>query len=280
MFAVIVSFLITWGTVCAAVVAPVTQVVQTSYRWEKGYLYYGTYLVGCYNGQKYYGWDGVKWVDAPCPTQLPKPTETKAPENFGVDMSKINGQCSVNGQPCSKQQAFAALEKGKALADDTAKLRLTIYGDGREGVVQDIEKSPLLAEYRDKFLIQSYPKDHWAVDPKLNFPAPKDGKPVVLVTFGNGKVVHAQKDYDDGSAGLAKALAESLRRPVPHTDPDKFPDLRKGVNLPDLLVWLKSRSPLGVQWWVVLLTVGVLYYINRKKPPVVPAVVVNTTEKK
>jgi hypothetical protein len=201
-------------------------------------------------------------------------------QNFGVDLSQIRAgkECSVNGRGTSKSRGIEALEKNTPLADDTAKLHLTIYGDGREGVVQDLERSPALAEFKGKFLVQSYPANSWAVDPKLNYPTPNAGKPVILIQTTDGKVVHSQKDYNSGSTGLARALAESLRRPVPHTDPDRFPDLRNSLSVNSIIEWLKSRSPLGVAWWVVLATIAVVYYLNHKKA--VPAVVVNTAESK
>ena len=254
-------FLAAWGMLCNVAVATAAPIVQIplSYTWKDGYLYYGNYLVGCFNGHKYYGWDGSKWVDG-TPTPVSIPENLKKLENFGVDTTRIkSGKCSVNGNECTKEQMIQAIEKG-GLIDDTSKLHVTVIGENREKVVSDLKTS----DFAERILVQSYPADHWAIAPNLHYPSPTGAKPVVMVQTSDGKVLHAQRDYDDGKAGLEKALAEAIRKPVPHTDPDKFPDLRKGVKIDDVLIWLTSKSPLGVAWWVVLATIGTIYYINRK----------------
>jgi hypothetical protein len=251
------SFLLSWGGGLCAVVTAAPVVFNApatpQYRWDNGYLYQGSQLIGCHNGQSYFNWVNGGWVAGTAPTPVPG-----VPENFGVDMSKIGTPgATINGKPCTKAQAFQAIEKGGTLSDDSSKLRLTIYGDGRERVTQDLGMSPQLAEFKGHLLVQSYPAGHWALE---GFAAPEAGKPTILVQDATGKVLHRQSDYD-GTA----ALAEALRRVNPNYDPSKDKDLRKSVSVASVVLWLQSKSPLGVAWWVVLATVGVLYFINSKK---------------
>lgn len=131
---------------------------------------------------------------------------------FGVDPSKIpqGPTYTVNGKPCSRKEAFHAVTN-KNLPDDAHKIRITVIGSNHDSVCKDI-----LSKYGDRFVVQGYTSDHWAVK-ECGFRA--GGNPTVYVQRPDGKVLHRQDDV----ANLDKAL----RRVDPSYKPESDPDLRK-----------------------------------------------------
>jgi hypothetical protein len=136
--------------------------------------------------------------------------------NYGVNTEKLSkDECyRVNGKTVSDRPLTPAVP------DDSGKLHLTIIGNEaeRRRVLQDLATAPELAEFRDRFHIQDYPPDHWAVC-LCGFHC--QGHPTIYLQLPNGKVLHRQDDYD-GPANLAKAL----RRAASDYDANKDPDLR------------------------------------------------------
>jgi hypothetical protein len=162
--------------------------------------------VGAWFGNEYRpkGANGVYGL----PTAPPADEAPEEVPNFGVDRDRRK-DCtpySINGRACSRGEAWDAVTSGQ-LPDDKDKLRLTVIGPEAEcrRVLADLETSPLLAPYKDRFVTQEYRPD----------------------------------DYADGAAGLATAV----RKADPTYDAAKDPDLRKPQpilpGLPDLpwYVW-------------------------------------------
>jgi hypothetical protein len=136
--------------------------------------------------------------------------------NYGVNTEKLSkDECyRVNGKPVSDRLLTPAVP------DDSSKLHLTIIGSQaeRQRVLADLAAAPELAEFRDRFQVQDYPPDHWAVC-LCGFHC--QGHPTIYLQLPNGKVLHRQDDYD-GPSNLAKAL----RRAASDYDANKDPDLR------------------------------------------------------
>jgi hypothetical protein len=174
--------------------------------------------------------------------------------NYGVDLDKLNGKyeetLTLNGVPIAKERVWEVL-RGKSLADDSGKPRLTIIGADKDcaRVLNDLERSPL-QDWKDQVLVQSYPPTHWAVT-RAGFYAA--GHPTIYVQASDGKVLHRQDDYDGGP----EALAEAIRRADPKYDPKNDPDLRKLLRLPN------PKIP-AAAW---LLAAGVLYGLIMKGRP-------------
>ena len=136
-------------------------------------------------------------------------------KNFGVELSRIskNEHLSCNGQPVAQQPL-------PSVPDDSGKLHLTIIGteNERHAVLHDLERSPELAEFKDRFLVQDYAPDHWAVALCGFFTA---GHPTIYLQLPSGKVLHRQDDYDG-----PKPLADALRRAAADYQSNQDPDLR------------------------------------------------------
>lgn len=124
----------------------------------------------------------------------------------GVDLSRLSPQeeCRINGRKTSKQQMFEAMVGGKSLEDDSGKPHLTIVGSepDRQKVLSDLDRAPELAEFKDKFHVQAYPPDHWAL--KCGFAT--TGTPTIYLQAADGKVLFRQDGYQDGPRPLAVAL--------------------------------------------------------------------------
>jgi hypothetical protein len=135
--------------------------------------------------------------------------------NFGVSSDKIakNEVYSVNGRIITQPA-------GQPIPDDSGKLHLTIIGNEaeRRRVLLDLATAPELAEFRDRFLVQDYPPDHWAVSLCGFYTA---GHPTIYLQQPSGKVLHRQDDYDG-----PRRLAEALRKASNTYDANRDPDLR------------------------------------------------------
>jgi hypothetical protein len=138
-----------------------------------------------------------------------------AKKNFGVSTDKIakNEVYTVNGRVVTQPA-------GPPIPDDSGKLHLTIIGNEaeRRRVLLDLATAPELAEFRDRFLVQDYPPDHWAVALCGFYTA---GHPTIYVQQPSGKVLHRQDDYDGPNR-----FAEALRKASSSYDAARDPDLR------------------------------------------------------
>jgi hypothetical protein len=136
-------------------------------------------------------------------------------KNFGVNTDRIakDEVYTVNGR-------LYPGPIGQPIPDDSGKLHLTIIGaeTERQRVLTDLATAPDLAEFRDRFSVQDYPADHWAVTLCGFYTA---GHPTIYLQLPSGKVLHRQDDYDG-----PKRLAEALRRASSSYDAQRDPDLR------------------------------------------------------
>jgi hypothetical protein len=193
--------------------------------------------VGAWFGNEYRpkGANGVYGL----PTAPPADEAPEEVPNFGVDRDRRK-DCtpySINGRACSRGEAWDSVTSGQ-LPDDKDKLRLTVIGPEAEcrRVLADLETSPLLAPYKDRFVTQEYRPGEWPVT-GAGFKAGPGT--TIYLQKPDGKVLHRQDDYADGAAGLATAV----RKADPTYDAAKDPDLRKPQpilpGLPDLpwYVW-------------------------------------------
>lgn len=150
---------------------------------------------------------------------------------------------SISGHAVNKGDVIEAMASG--LTDDRSKIRITITDDDaakRKQVRNDLASASDLAPFKDRSLVQDYPRDHWAVKGVGHY---TEGKPTVCVQAapndeGKGVVLHQQVDYD-GPASLATAL----RRADPNYHPESAPDLRfASPTLPggDMLIWLVAGA--------------------------------------
>ena len=163
------------------------------------------------------------------PHPLPANYLPRKPEitNFGVNRltPHTRERYIINGIDATGEQALQALQE-KNVPNDKHLLRLTIIGpaDLRKKVRSDLENSPLLTCFSDKYLIQDYDPSNWAV--KAGFFT--EGSPTIYLQSPTGKVLHRQDDYEDGAAGLATAL----RKADPNYTPSLDVDRRKTIALP------------------------------------------------
>lgn len=152
---------------------------------------------------------------------------TRAESNYGVVAEKIvPGTRRLNGVDISRKTAFEVVKSAK-LPDDKGKQHLTIISADtakRKRVLDDLDTSADLGTWKAKLLVQDYSPDEWPLAPGFW----TKGDPTIYVQADDGKVLHRQDDYNDGPAGLAKAL----RKADPSYDPAKDPDLRKAAPQP------------------------------------------------
>jgi hypothetical protein len=198
---------------------------------------------------------------APCCRSCPCVSTVAGVTNYGLDLSKLGSKerYTVNGSEVHKGEAFGLIGGGGQLADDSAKLRLTIIGPDAERakVRQDLETAPALAEFRDKLLVQDYPPEHWAV--RCGFKT--DGHPTIYCQAPDGKVLHRQDSYT-----TAEDLAGALRKADPNYQPSKDPDKSKPDPKPALPVPTLPEIDLGdVAQYLPWALIGVLAVILWRK---------------
>jgi hypothetical protein len=159
--------------------------------------------------------------------------------NFGVDVGRL-----VNDTPSN------------TLPDDLGKMSLTVRSDNTD-VINSVKH--VADQFKDTVKFQAYPPGHWALEPGLDFGLVHLEGPVR--TDGKAVMVHNQNDFNDGEAGLIKAI----RKADPTFKADVVPDLRSDSRLDSVLTWLKSPSPLGgVPWYVILGGGALVFFIARR----------------
>ncbi len=188
---------------------------------------------------------GAKCADAACRCGPPPVTE---PPIFGVDSEKITPdrtRLTVNGEtkPVTTRQAIQAIKEG--LPDDKDKPRLTAIG-----TAEDCAKVAADVAGDKDVVFQQFRPDDWQVKGS-GFVT--DGKPMIYLQAPDGKVLHRQDAYDKGRLDVALA---AIRKPDPHYDPKKDPDLSKPAD-----------APLGVPLWAWLAggAAAVVVVVARRK---------------
>lgn len=96
----------------------------------------------------------------------PAKVEAAGVENHGVDPSKIHAHphYSINGSPCTKEQAERILVGADGLKDDSDRWHLTAVGDAALLAQFKADVAQLPTETRAKLLVQTYGPDAWTVN--------------------------------------------------------------------------------------------------------------------
>ena len=149
-----------------------------------------------------------------------RPFADPAIPNYGLESDKIgvNGErYRINGRDVSSKEAKRIIG-GTDLKDDSSKPRFTVIGPDadRQRVLADLQTHPALAQYKDQWVVQDYPADHWAVK---NVGFAVGGRPSIYLQSPSGKVILRRDSYEGG----AEELAQALRRTDPKYDPAKDP---------------------------------------------------------
>lgn len=230
---------------------PFLQPVQSEYTWSTYthlpgtlYLYHGNKQLGGYDiatgvYKPLLDYQKNIWGSASTPPHpLPTNYYLKAPvavPNYGVDMSKLSRESrehdsyKLNGLPIPKDAAYDAVEKG--IADDSAKMRLTIIGsdEDRARVEKDLA-APEQADLMAAVNVWSVRPDHHSLyDSVTKQPGyVTTGKPTIYLQAPDGKVLHRQDDYRPGDiAAIRKAGNYDHKR-----DPDVRRPSSAGLGLP------------------------------------------------
>ena len=184
----------------------------------------------------------------PLPAEYAPAKLIEQTQNFGVDRSHIKNKerYIVNGMDVTSAEAFYALTE-KNVPNDKDHLRLTIIGpeEMRKQVRKDLDTNPELREFRNRYLVQDYAPDNWAVKEGF-FTA---GKPTIYLQAPNGKVLHRQDDYIDGASGLATAL----RKADPSYSPVEDKDARKSNRIPVLSAYVPFAFLLAIAAFLFLI---------------------------
>jgi hypothetical protein len=259
-----------WG---AGGCGPVGAPTSSSYEWKqfpsdpgRSYLYYRGVQVAGYDhaGGIYRSYDAATdiWSEPQPPPwehlggEREMQAGADAVTNYGVDTGRLNGHREesyrLNGEAASREQARQAIGDPR-LPDDAGRLRLTVIGDPQATarVTADVAQAPMLAEWKDRLVVQSYAPEHWTVA-RSGFVT--SGKPTIYLQAPTGQVLHRQDDYADGAEGLARAL----RRADPAYDAKKDPDLRQRLFGPHL-----GLASIPVPVWI--LAGGAVYAWLRRR---------------
>lgn len=211
------------------------------------------HLCGCWvvESQTYLPWTGNGYGPV-CDPPINPPVATVL---TGVVSAKIEpGQRTIDGEPVTKQEEFAALVS-PPLPDDSGKLRLTVIGTPAEclPVLNDLSISPELVALKDKVLVQSYGPQEW---PVTSAGLPTDGHPTILLQAPDGTVLAHERAYEG---------AQALRKIDPDYNPDLDPDpLHRPVPPPSPSPLTASGLP-PVVWYGLGGAVVILVLINLKK---------------
>lgn len=86
-------------------------------------------------------------------------------ENHGVQMDKIHEHpaYSINGKPCSKDEAHAVLAGADGLKDDSDRWHLTAVGDAAFVARFKADVAAMPSDIRGKLLVQGYGPNEWPV---------------------------------------------------------------------------------------------------------------------
>jgi hypothetical protein len=183
----------------------------------------------------------------------------------GVDFTQIRSDGDhylCNGKQCTRAEAMNSLAAASSVPDDSGSVRLTVIGGAaiRQQVLADIDSKPEFGAFKGKFVLASFPADHWRIrDGGFKVPAnPNDV--MIYAQRPDGTVLWRQEGYAGGSVKLASALRDK----VPGYDPLKDPN---PDNVP-LVRPIEPMTPLknsNLLWWLVggVALVGSFLYARR-----------------
>lgn len=227
------------------------------------YLYLGAQLLGSWSEREETWHPRVAEGWGPAIEQAPvgRPECMRAPvANYGVrrDQWPSGEMYVINGHSCTRRTALAALTADRELPKDTDKLRLTVIGDEkfRHRVLEDLDRAPPLAPWKERLLVQDYPAEHWSVA-GLGFPARGIVVQAPPSADGRGRVLHQQTSYDG-----PEPFAGALRLVDKGYDKEKAPDLTKTAAGAWSVPWVELILLLVVVALVVII-LGVSKHVKR-----------------
>ena len=249
---------------CPGGVCPVPS-RAVSYEWREGseptevYLYSGGRQAGGYSYAQgiYRPWLGSRYGEPSSPPVSPPERQTIGQDvtpanNFGIDTAKLSSRIEpkyiCNGEPCTRETAVKAIEKG--LPDDGKKLYLTVIGADEDRKRAEADFPP---DFKSRVKLNSYRSDHWAVQPGFV----TAGTPTVYLQAPDGKVLHRQDSYAPGDF-------QAIRKAIDKYDAKRDPDVRQAsapVHLPAFV------TPSNVILGGLLAAVAALYFKQRKAIP-------------
>ena len=148
------------------------------------------------------------------PIGIPEEYAKKAREetgNYGLDWTKIGSRelFKLNGKEVSKEKVYGVFDANKELNDDSKHLRLTVIGPekDRNDLLAEIKKNKGFEGIEKESLVQSYPKDHWALTGKGFDIAPKGA--TVYLQLPNGEVVYSGSNSQEMFDSLRKLRSPS-----------------------------------------------------------------------
>ncbi len=210
----------------------------------------------------YYNADGSFKQIGQRPGPMPMPRPFPAPVvNYGVnreEVGKFGERYTVTGRPrpCDALDLRSVMAGDTNIPKDTGKPRVVVIGPAAEGkkICADIAASPMAPEVVVKTYTADGPES-WAIKPMgLNV---QPGGMCVFVESSEGKPLHLQRDYRDGIGGLmvaANKLKLGLRKPDPHFEAAKVPDLRKNPSPVPSIPGMENVNPI----YLLLAAGGVL----------------------
>lgn len=241
--------------------------VSTSYLWRIPgdgwyHLYKGPSQVGSWHASHgYWRLDAGKWQRSTLPVNLPDGVA----DEHGVVADKIDdGGYKLNGKRCSKDEAYRRIEQSP-LIDDSKKLRLLIIGQRRDEVLAAIKADDKLKELCTRFIVQSYPSDHWHVA-EVGFKT--DGNPSIyfLKPHGDGKAtVLLRLDEFTDATKLAGAVSYAIRKADPDYDPNNDPKMPKPKPSPTPTPDSDELPPFTWAGVGALLMLILQYLVGKKK---------------
>jgi len=243
---------------------------NASYEWRSGsvqteaYLYANGWQVGGYSYDQdvYRPWLGDRYGEPAKPPVAPPKWESwqkvsaqvfgqdvTPANNFGIDTAKLSSRIEpkyiCNGEPCSRETAVKAIEKG--LPDDGKKLYLTVIGADEDRKRAEADFPP---DFKSRVKLNSYRSDHWAVQPGFV----TAGTPTVYLQAPDGKVLHRQDNYSPGDF-------QAIRKAIDRYDAKRDPDVRQAsapVSLPAF------ATPANLILGGLIAAVVALYFKQRK----------------
>ena len=167
----------------------------------------------------------------PCECAPPAaPAKIAAEDNYGLDTSELGkrGRYTISDgkgrRSVTRERAVESVQAG--IPDDGKHMRLLVVGTDaeRKAVLDDLERSPALAPWKGRLVVQSRPEDALTREHKV-----PSGHPSILVQAPNGQVLARNLD---GKYQGADALARGLEAAAKRYDPSKDVDLWQPGNAP------------------------------------------------
>lgn len=184
----------------------------------------------------------------------------------GVDKTRVRCDrehfTTSNGNEISRAEALSAVEAAGEIPNDSTSVRFTVIGPvaAREAVLKDLSERSEFSAFKGKFVLASYPSDHWRIRDGGFKTATNASDVMIYVQRPDGTVIWRQEGYAGGPSKLASALRDKVPGydPVKDPNPENQPVVRPiepGNKKPSALAWLIAGSVL----------LGGVWFASRKK---------------